>query len=101
MDQQNAAILTGMTNLFMISQELNLLTQPGLNRIEVDTGATPLRTDGRWIAWAFQEQDQARTFAQGLQFIVTHRLLSEHVEAARAHSRAGRGLRWSPFVAFW
>ena len=101
LDQQQSSILHGLINFFMISQKLNLLTQPGLSGIEVDSAAIPLRTDGRSIAWAFWEQDQARSFAQGLQFIVTHRLTQEQVEAARAHSRAGRGLRWSPLVSFW
>ena len=55
LDQQQMSILHGLTNLFMIIQELNLLTQPRLSGIEVDTAAIPLRTDGRWIAWAFQE----------------------------------------------
>ena len=101
-DQQQSAILVGLSNLFRMSTELNLLTNPGLHSIEVDTSTmSNLRTDGRWIAWAFSEQEQARTFAQGLQFIMTHQQTKEQIDAARAQYQAGRGLRWSPFVAFW
>ena len=99
--QQRAAILHGLRNIFMFATGLNMLTQPGLSGIEVDTAQVPTRTNGQWISWSFGTLEKARTFAQGLQFIVTHRLTQEQVEEARAQTRIGRGLRWSPFVGFW
>lgn len=99
--QQRAAILHGLRNIFMFATGLNMLTQPGLSGIEVDTAQVPTRTNGQWISWSFGTLEKARTFAQGLQFIVTHRITQEQVEEARAQTRIGRGLRWSPFVGFW
>ena len=101
MDPQRTAVLQGLTNVFLISRELSLLTQPGLCGIEVDHVAGQLRTNGRWISWTFETQEQARTFAQGLHYISTHRLTQDQVTAAQAQNHANRGLRWSPFVAFW
>ena len=78
-----------------------MLSNLELSGIEIDTAAIPLRTDGRRVTWSFRELEQARTFAQGLHVIVIHRFTAAEVDAAQAKTRAGRGLRWPPFVGLW